>query len=167
MKFSSGFTLLEILVAITIMTLLMVGAVSFFQDMNRQLAWRKLTEDFQRNFWRENALALTQTSMSSGDLAPTEHHLYFEAGDSDFFPFVLDRLELQQASFPAALITFDSPFSAISFRGLASPWSPAEPFPSTPLCEPNCSLLLTYSRQGSQEMKTIRIDSDKHLEFSF
>ncbi|GEM_PF-4877167 len=167
-RLKRGFTLLEILVAITIMTLLMVGGIGFFQDMNRRLSWKKFTEDFGRNFWSRHALALTQTSLLSGDQAPEEHHLYFEAGKVEETAFVLDHLELAQSSFPAALITFDQPFASLSFRGLSSPWSETDPLPlNVAACESNCSLTFFYSRPGSQETRTILLDSAKHLEFSF
>ena len=81
-----GFSLLEILIAMVIVTILLVGSLRIVDSYLAQASWGRLFTQLERSFLDANVYALAGFSAGyadSGDSAdiPEIYHLYLETGD--------------------------------------------------------------------------------------
>jgi|CXWL01.1.fsa_nt_gi prepilin-type N-terminal cleavage/methylation domain-containing protein len=83
-----AYTLIEVIIAMVIITLLLLGAIGLVRSYSMSLQWDRLFSVLEQEFFNANVYALAGVAANSADdedplvsVLPGMRHLYFQKGD--------------------------------------------------------------------------------------
>lgn len=188
-----GFSLAEIMVALVVISLLIVGSYSLTIGFVHEYQWNRVFSKLEDEFLKANTKALA--GLSSTKNIPEQYALYFETGTQemkmwylelsskeilfqfpvfdDSIPIQLQKIAVLDKTAPAALLIFTPPFAQLNFYLLSAAlpkdsefvMKPNIEISQTPACSSDtCALELTFVRPGTSNQRTVLIDLQKGIE---